>query len=74
MAGRVTTAESGKPLHSHHVIKIIDAPHLRLDDDNVVVVCSGCNKLLDALYERDRKTYDMEAVELKQTRDSLLHT
>jgi 5-methylcytosine-specific restriction protein A len=31
----------------HHKIKIKDAPHLRLDPDNIMSVCSACHKELE---------------------------
>jgi len=31
----------------HHKIKIADAPHLRLDIDNIMSVCSECHRELE---------------------------
>lgn len=31
----------------HHKIKIADAPHLRLDVDNIMSVCSECHRELE---------------------------
>ena len=33
----------------HHIQKISDAPHLRLDADNLMAVCGECHKELDRL-------------------------
>ena len=65
--GRVTPAGS-----THHIVKIRDAPELRLDRDNLLTVCESCHGDLDALYERDRRAYDVRAIELKHVRDELL--
>ena len=68
-AERVTTAEPGRPLHSHHIVKIKDAPHLRLDAANVLVVCETCHAELDSLYESNRIAYTQRVDELKRARE-----
>lgn len=40
--GRLTTATE-----VHHVVKIVDAPELRLEDSNLVSVCRDCHELLE---------------------------
>lgn len=72
MEDRVTTATPGAPLHRHHIVKVKDAPHLRLNEDNLLNVCETCHVTLDALYETNRGEYVTRATELKRVRDELL--
>ena len=70
--GRVTTAEPGRPLHGHHIVKVIHAPELRLERSNVLVVCDACHTALDTLYETNRTEYGNRVKELVRARDGLL--
>ena len=67
-AGRVTVER----IETHHIVKIRDAPGLRLDLDNLLNCCPACHHALDALYETNKREYDMRANELKRMRDELL--
>lgn len=43
--------------HRHHIEKIKDAPHKRLDAKNIMSVCERHHAELDQLYDRDRASY-----------------
>lgn len=33
----------GKDAHSHHIIPVVKAPHLKLNPDNIKLLCSKCH-------------------------------
>lgn len=50
--GRATPADA-----VHHVEKIKDAPHLRLDDENTVSVCEACHPEIEGMSRIELATY-----------------
>lgn len=51
---------------AHHIEKVKDAPEKRLDEENVMSVCTPCHAHLDALYERDREQYWIEIRRIRE--------
>lgn len=41
--------------HTHHIVKIVDAPELRLDRSNVLSVCEACHERVERDIELARK-------------------
>ena len=61
-------------IETHHCVKIVDAPALRLERDNLLNCCPACHHALDALYEANRTEYDQRIRKLKIVRDELLRS
>lgn len=37
----------GREAHVHHIIPIVVAPHLKLDEDNLILLCSSCHSIVE---------------------------
>lgn len=49
--------------HVHHIVEILDDWSLRLDDDNLICLCSECHKGVHILYKRSE--YDRLDTQMK---------
>lgn len=48
----------GRDAHSHHIIPVVKAPHLRLSPDNIKLLCSKCHVIEEReIEERNIPSY-----------------
>ena len=43
--GKCANCGSTENCEAHHIISLAVLPQLKLDNDNIVLLCSGCHKL-----------------------------